>query len=226
MGAGFVRLGGISAFLALAVLLIGLFIVGAMAADAVNVRTGQMNAAAVSPVPGIIVNVLVTLFILVSLLASKSLFNGMGYKGGDIPIIIASVCLALVLILGFIGGAGLSNLGASTGARDVMGIVSLIILLLLFISYIWFSISCISFGGKAKMGLWKAIGILFLIVGACFTLMIAIFVIMAVTQTPSKGMAAFAGVLFLIGGLVWIAAMICHGIGLLIGAGRMQGQPA
>lgn len=234
MSPGFVRFGGISAFLALAVLIIGIFVVGAMAAGAIDTRTGQVSPDAISPIPGIIVNVLVTFFLIVSLLASKGLFNAMGYRGGDVPIYLVVGATIVILVLGFAGGSGLTSMSATQTGGSVIGTVSLILLLVLFLGFTWFSITCITFGGRAKMGIWKAIGILFLIVGACLTIMMLIVLIIALTAssggrvdpTAGAGMAGLIGILFLIGGLVWIAAMICHGIGLLIGAGRMGGRPA
>ena len=234
MSPGLVRFGGISAFLALAVLVIGLIVIGSMAAGAIDPGTGRITPGSISPLPGIVVNVLVTFFIIVSLLASKGLFNALGYKGGDVPVYLVVGAIVVILILGFAGGSGLTNISATQTGSSVIGTVSLILLLVMFIGFIWFSITCIAFGGRAKMGIWKAIGILFLIVGACLTIMMLIVLIVALTASSSgsinpsagAGMAGLIGILFLIGGLVWIAAMICHGIGLLIGAGRMGGQPA
>lgn len=230
MGPGFVRLGGISAFLVLGVLVIGIVISASMMS---NIRsTGDVSGIQITT---FIINLLLTVFVLISLWASKVLFNSFGYRGGDIPIYLIFATIILSLVLSLIGGAGLSNLSSPQslqGTSQAMGVISLIIIVVMFIGFAWFAISCIGFGGRAKMGIWKAIGILFLIVGIGFALAILIMAIMVATITPGQaptqsggGMAALAAILILIAGLVWIAAIICHGIGLLIGAGRM-GQPA
>lgn len=145
------------------------------------------------------------------------------------PVMIIIAMMVIGFILSFIGGAGVTQMttpSAMSGTGNAMGTISLIVSLLMFIGFFWFSLACFGFGGKAKMGLWKAIGVLYMIMGACFGIMMAIMIIMVVTKTLSMGLANFAGVLALIGMLVGLAALICHGIGLLLGAGRMGGKTA
>ena len=79
---------------------------------------------------------------------------------------------------------------------------------------------CMDFGKSGGGGLWKAIGILYLIGLICFVLAILIGIIAGLTK--SLGMLGLLGSLVLIGGLVLLGALICHGIGLITGAGKMS----
>ena len=224
MSSGMVRLGGICAFLVIAIMIIGTFVVAGMAVDAARTG-GAPSAAGGIQVGSVIMGLLVYICLIMTLWTSKGLFNGFGYSGGNMPVIITIAAMIIGFVLSFVGGAGVTQMTtpqAMTGTGSAMGIVSFIVSLVMFIGFIWFSLACLGFGGKAKMGLWKAIGILYLIMGACFAIMI----IMVATKSLSTGMASFAGVMALIGMLVGLAALICHGIGLLIGAGRMGSQPA
>jgi hypothetical protein len=228
MSPGFVRIGGICAFLVIAVMVIGTFVVAGMAVDAA--RSGGAAAASGGvQIGSVIIGLVIYICLILTVWTSKGLFNSFGYNGGNTPVMIIIAMIVVGFILSFIGGAGVTQMttpSAMSGTGNTMGIISFIVSLVMFIGFIWFAMSCFGFGGKAKMGLWKAIGILYLIMGACFAIMMAIMIIMVATKTLSAGMASFAGVLALIGMLVGLAALICHGIGLLLGAGRMGGQTA
>jgi hypothetical protein len=58
------------------------------------------------------------------------------------------------------------------------------------------------------------------LIASILMILALVFVILGVA-TQSVSMAGVGGFLFLIGGLVWIASIIVHGIGLMSGAGRM-----
>jgi hypothetical protein len=228
MSPGMVRLGGICAFLVIAIMIIGTFVVAGMAVDAARTG-GAASAAGGMQVGSIVIGLLVYICLIMTLWTSRGLFNGFSYSGGNMPVMITIAAMVIGFILSFAGGAGVTQMTtpqAMAGTGSAMGIVSFIVSLVMFIGFIWFSLACLGFGGKAKMGLWKAIGILYLIMGACFAIMMLIMIIMVATKSLSTGMASFAGVMALIGMLVGLAALICHGIGLLIGAGRMGGQAA
>lgn len=228
MSPGLVRIGGICAFLVIAIFIIGTFVIVGAAVDAA--RTGGAPAAASGVnIGSTIMGLLITLCLIMTMWTSKGLFNAFGYNGGNVAVLLIVGALVIGFVLSLIGGAGFTQLGsrsAMAGTGQVMGIISFLIMLVMFIGFVWFSISCLGFGGKAKMGLWKAIGILYLIMGACLTIATLVIVIMLVGEIASMGMLNFYAVLVLIGMLVGLAALICHGIGLLLGAGRMGGQSA
>ena len=104
------------------------------------------------------------------------------------------------------------------GGANVLGIIGLLIMLLWFALWIWFGIKSMGYAATGG-GLWKAIGILYLI-GTGMLLLFIVLLILALVA-GSQGLAALAGILALIGVLVTLAAWICHGIGLITGAGKM-----
>jgi hypothetical protein len=200
-----VRTGGILAFVLIVVAIIGAFL--------------GHNSRAVAIVFGLIQ----TAIIIFVFWSTKGLFNSRSHHGADVAIVGLIVILALLWIFSLIGGAGLgavTNPQALQSALGVIGIISLIVMLLMLIFFLWFSIGAIGFGGAGGGGLWKAIGILYVIGLALMILTVIIGVIAAMTHTTN--LLGLSGILALIGALVWLAAWICHGIGLIMGAGQMQ----
>jgi hypothetical protein len=112
------------------------------------------------------------------------------------------------------GGMG----GMGAGGMKIAGIIALVIMLVWFLSWLWFGFSALGFG-KTGGGVWKAIGILYIIGMACLALTI-LFTILALAA-GSAGLGVIAGILVIVGGLVLLAAVIVHGIGLIQGAGKM-----
>ena len=227
MSSGMVRLGGICAFLVIAIFIIGTFVVVGMAMDKAMAGGGAKAAAGGMQVGSIIIALLVSICLIMAIWTSKGLFNSFGYAGGNVPVLLIVGAIIVGFVLSLIGGAGFSQIGsrqAMAGTGQTMGLISFLVMLVMFIGFVWFAMSCLAFGGKAKMGLWKAIGILYLIMGACLTVAMLVIVIMLVGKIASMGMLSFYGIMVLIGMLVGLAALICHGIGLLIGAGRMGAQ--
>jgi hypothetical protein len=101
----------------------------------------------------------------------------------------------------------------------VIGIISLIVLLAWLIFFIWFSIGAMGFANVGGGGLWKAIGILYIVGLGLLILTVVVGIIAA--MAASQGMVGLMAITGLIGALVLLAAWICHGIGLITGAGKM-----
>jgi hypothetical protein len=208
MNAGMVRMGGILAFVLLA-----LFVV--MIAFGSSLATNR--------VLGIILGLILYAIIVFVFWTTKGLFNSHNYRSADIPILGIIVMIVISFLLSLIGGGGMGAMMSpgtmGAGGASVLAIIGLLIMLLWFGLWLWFGIKSMgysAFGG----GLWKAIGILYLI-GTGLLLLFIVLLILALVAT-SQGLAALAGILALIGVLVTIAAWICHGIGLITGAGKMQ----
>lgn len=204
MSASMVRLGGILAFVLIAVVIIGAFL-------------GQNRGVA------IIFGLIQTAIMIFVFWSTKGLFNNRNHRSVDVAIIGIIAILVLLWVFSLIGGAGIgamANPQAMTSALGVVGIISLIILLAFLVFFIWFSVGAIGFGGGGGGGLWKAIGILYVVGLALLILTVVLGIIGALAQ--SRGVVGLMAITGLIGALVFLAAWICHGIGLIIGAGKMQ----
>jgi len=202
-------------------LVLGIVLSFVVAAATVKMVDGKPVVATGGIMP-IISNVLYAAIVAFVDWTTKGLFNAHGYRRADVPIMTLIVILAVNLILGFVGGAGLgsvSSAGAIAGTGNIVGIISLVVLLVLFGAWLWFSIAALGFGKAIGSGLWKAIGIVYLIGTALFVLFLVLMILGGVTK--SVGLLAGGGILALIGVLVLFAGWICHGIGLITGAGRM-----
>jgi len=221
MGVGFIRFGGISALLIIAVSI--LFFVLVAASPAV----GQNKA-----VVAIFLLVIYAL-VIVTNLATKSLWNRFGRNGANIPIIFMILMTIAFWFLNLLGG-GMAPAG-QTGAA--VGIVFLVTMVLYLVAWIWFAIYCIV-AGNSVGGVWKAAGILY-VIGSLIGLIAAIAGAGAVyrlittelanpgsaERTMASGSMAMAGIMAFIGGiagLVLLAGWICHAIGLLLGAGKLE----
>lgn len=213
-----VRTGGIMVFVLLVLGIVLAFVAGAsvkLGADGKPVVAGGGAMQIVS-------NVLYAAIVAFVYWTTKGLFNAHGYRRADVPIMTLMIIIALNLVLGFLGGAGLGSVGSAgaiAGSGNIIGIISLIVLLILFGAWLWFAIAALGFGKSIGSGLWKAIGIVYLIGTALFVLFMVLMILGAVTK--SVGLLAGGGILALIGILVLLAGWICHGIGLITGAGRM-----
>lgn len=204
MNASMVRLGGIAIFVMIVLSIIGAFIVSG------------------SRVGSIVLNLINTALLLFALWTTKGYFNANGYNRADLPILIIIIAMALSTIIGIVAGTA-GGLGAIQGAGGmqalgVVGIITLIISLVAFVAMLIFALRCLDFG-KTGGGLWKAIGILYLIAIILIILLIVLLIIAVAAK--SMGIMAAGGILGLIGGLVGLAGLICHGIGLIMGAGKM-----
>lgn len=227
MGPGTIRLGGIFIFVNIAVTIVGTLVAGALSSEAA--KAGQAPQFGVVNVAVMIVQMLLTFF---ALLATKGLFNANQYRGGDIPILALVVVGAALLLIVLVAGVNPQGLVAGRGGQTagILGIVLLVLLLIYFVLALIFAITCIKFGGRGGGGLWKATGILYLIAMLIFVVAILI-VIAAVVSAQGGGSGADAattviggGVLFFIGLIVGAAGLICHGIGLILGAGKLQAR--
>lgn len=204
MSANMVRLGGILAFVLIAVVIIGAVL-------------GQSGAVA------IIFGLIQTAIMIFVFWSTKGLFNSRNHRTADVAIIGLIAILVLLWIFSLLGGAGIgavANPQALASALGIVGIISLIILLAWLVFVIWFSIGAMSFAGVGGGGLWKAIGILYVAGLGLLILTVVVGVIGALAQ--SQGLVGLMAVTGLIGALVLLAAWICHGVGLITGAGKMQ----
>jgi hypothetical protein len=198
-----VRLGGILAFVLIAVVIIGAFL-------------AQNRAVA------IIFGLIQTAIMIFVFWSSKGLFNSRNYRTADIAIMGIIVILVVLWLFSLLGGAGIgavANPQAMASALGVIGIISLIVLLAWLIFFIWFSIGAMGFANVGGGGLWKAIGILYIVGLGLLILTVVVGIIAAMAS--SQGMVGLMAITGLIGALVLLAAWICHGIGLITGAGKM-----
>jgi len=199
--AGMVRLGGIAAFVAVLMVV-------------VTIALGQTIAT--NKILGIILSLVMTGCILLTFWTTKTLFNANNYRRADIAIMGVIALFVLWWLLSLVGGGGMSMGGTGVG---ILGIIALIVLLAVFVVWILFSIQSMGYAPTGG-GVWKAIGILYLI--TCILIILALVFLILGGVTKSVSMLGVGGFLFLIGGLVWIASLIVHGIGLLGGAGKMS----
>ncbi len=198
-----VRLGGILAFVLIAVAIIGAFL-------------AQNRAIA------IVFGLIQTAIMIFVFWSSKGLFNSRNYRTADVAIMGIIAILVLLWIFSLLGGAGVgavANPQALASALGVIGIISLIVLLAWLVFFIWFSVGAMGFANAGGGGLWKAIGILYIVGLGLLILTVVVGIIAAMAQ--SQGMAGLMAITGLIGALVLLAAWICHGIGLITGAGKM-----
>lgn len=224
MSAGLVRTGGIMVFV---LLVVGIILSVVIGATSMKVGADGKMVVQGGGVMQIVTNIIYVAIIAFVYWTTKGLFNALGFRRADVPILILLVVLALNLVLGFLGGAGLGSIGSASalqGAVGFIGIVSLIVLLVFFIAWLWFSIACLGFGKAIGSGLWKAIGIVYLIGTGLFVLFMVLMILAVVAKSP--GLLVAGGVLALIGMLVLLAGWICHGIGLITGANRIGAAPA
>jgi hypothetical protein len=228
-----VRWGGIMVFVGIAlVFLIPIIFVSSVGLEGLarNARTG--TTAPQMQTMSIVMNFVMAAVVGFVFYTTKGYFNALGYHRADIVIYLIIGAQILSAIIGAItnSSAGLSGILQAGGGRamGVVGIVAIVTGLAVLIALLVFAIFAISFGNHGG-GIWKAIGILYLI--GLLGMLIGI-IILAVTVgfalsgggSPAGGAggAALASVLLIIGFLCYAAAIICHGIGLILGAGRME----
>lgn len=204
MNASMVRLGGILAFVVIAVGIIGGWIAGG------------------SGVAVIILNLIITALLLFVFWSTKGLFNAHSYRRADVPIIGIMALFVVMWLFGLVGGAGMGAIASpqSMGqAMGIIGIISLLVMLVAFVLWMMFGVQSMGYGGAGGGGLWKAIGILYLVGDGLIILFIVLMILGAIAS--SAALVGIGGIFGIIGALVLIAAWICHGIGLIIGAGKM-----
>lgn len=205
MNASMVRMGGIAVFV-----FIGLTILTVVAAFSLGATVAS------------ILGIVATLLLLFVLWTTKGYFNALSYNRADLAILIVMAIYVIETVLSLVGGSsgGMSAL-AQAGATGigVVAIIALLLRLVMFVAGIIFAMRCIDFA-KSGGGIWKAIGILYLIASALFVLLLALILLGALL---GSGIAAgIGGILGIVGGIVFIAGFVCHGIGLIMGAGKMS----
>ena len=201
MNASMVRFGGIAIFATLALQILGRIAIG-------------------GGVGGRIIGLIAAALLIFGFWATKGYFNAKGNNKADLPILVLIAATAVTAILALFGaGGGIGGMGAmGTGGMKVLGIIALIITLVSFLAWLWFGFIAMGFG-KDGGGIWKAIGILYVIGMGALALAVLFGILAAVAK--AVGLLAVTGILGLIGGLVLLAALIVHGIGLIQGAGKM-----
>lgn len=235
MTAGMVRWGGIAVFIGVALVVLFPFIMIAFV-GLQGLQAGAGGAAAASVAArtiSAVVNIVMLAIMVYVFFATKSYFNALSYRRANIPIYIIIGVQLVSAVLGLImnTGAGMASL-IQTGNTSALGIVVFIFLitvLVFFVALLIFAIFSIGFGNVGG-GVWKAVGILYLIglIGIIIgVLVIGISVAAAggggLRAVPS-GVAIGGVVLVVVAALCYAAAIICHGIGLVLGAGRMERQ--
>ena len=241
MSPALVRWGGIAVFVGIGVALIMPIIMVAMIGSSgafTGGGSGRLESAMGDiQIMTVVMNLVLTVIIVFVFWTTKGFFNALGYRRADLAILILIIIQVLSAIVGSVmntsaGLTGLTRLG-SASATGVAGIVIIVTSLALLVALLLFALRCLDFG-KLGGGLWKAIGILYLIALVGF---IVAFIIIAASvgltflsgTTPGGGLAAggIIGVLMiLVAILCYAAAIICHGIGLITGAGRMERDAA
>ncbi|HUT48255.1 MAG TPA: hypothetical protein VM325_02855 [Alphaproteobacteria bacterium] len=202
MNASMVRFGGIAIFVTLLLQILGRIAIG-------------------GGIGGRIIGLVAALLLIFGFWATKGYFNSKSYSKADMPILVLIGTTIITTILSVFGvggglGGGMSSMGA--GGLQILGIIALVITLIMFLSWLWFGLTTMGFGATGG-GIWKAIGILYVIAMAGMALGILFVILAAVAK--SGGLIAVGGILALVGGLVLLAALIVHGIGLIQGAGKM-----
>jgi len=234
MSPGTVRWGGIMVFIGIALVFIipiGFVSVIGLEGLARNAR-GPGAYAGQFQLMSIVMNIVMAAVVGFVFYATKGYFNALDYHRADIVIYLIIGAQVLSAVIGAItnSSAGLSGLLTAGGGRaiGVVGIVAIVTGLAVLIALLIFSIFAISFGNVGG-GLWKAIGILYLI--GLLGMLIGFIILVASVGfalsgggTPASGAggAVMATVLMVVGFLCYAAAIICHGIGLILGAGRME----
>jgi len=237
MSAGAVRWGGITVFIGIALVIILPIVMVAMIGTAA-LQPGAANLGKLGTgytVMSILMNLLLMAVIVYVFYATKGYFNALGYHRADIAIYLIMAIQVISAIVGSVMGtsAGLSGLmqAGSVRALGIAGIISVVTVLGFVVALLLFSIFAIKFG-KIGGGVWTATGILYLI--AVIGIIIGAIVIVAAAGfalgggNVPRGAASgsiMAVVLIIIGALCYVAAIICHGIGLILGAGRMDREP-
>ncbi len=234
MTAGMVRWGGIAVFIGIALAVIYPFVlVGVVGMQGLRAGAGGMEQA-MSGVKAMsaVVNIIMLAIMVYVFFATKDYFNALSYRRANVPIyiIIGVQIVSAVLGLFMNTGAGMAGL-MRTGSASTVGIVVIlffIAILAFFIAMLIFAIFCIGFGNTGG-GIWKAVGILYLIglIGIFLGIvMMGVSIGLAAgARTALSGAAIGGAVLIVIAFLSYAAGIICHGIGLVLGAGRMERIP-
>lgn len=206
MNASMVRFGGIAVFVMFALSLVSGFV------------------ARGSPTVGMIIGLITTGLMLFALWTTKGYFNAKNYTRADTPIMVVMAVYALSTVFGIATGSGgglasLSGMGGGATAFGIMAVIGLIILLVALVFMLIFALRCMDFGKSGGGGLWKAIGILYLISLGLVILGVLFMILGGVAG--SFGLAGTGVLIAGIGMLVVLVSLICHGIGLIMGAGKM-----
>ena len=209
MNAGLIRLGGILAFVLVAL---------AMIATIVPLDREVSLPLAIAQ----------TVLVIFVLWSTKALFNNRGYSRANAPVIglIAVILVAwLLAVFGFQFMGGRPGPQAGGSGLAAARLMALVVVLVLFVLLVWFSVGAVGFGRQAGGGgsVWIAVGTLYI---AAIALITVIAIALAIFDARgTDGAAPFLAAslvtpVFMAG--FTTAVWICHGIGLLMGANRMS----
>ncbi|MHA1536096.1 MAG: hypothetical protein ACTSUD_00950 [Alphaproteobacteria bacterium] len=179
-------------------------------------------------------NYAILAIILFAFYATKGYFTALSYRRANLPIYIIIAVQIVWAVLGLMltisgGYADLAQSGNAVTA--IFSVVVLVNALVFAVSLLIFAIFSIGFG-RLGGGIWKAVGILYLLALGGY---LAGFLLIGLRigaagggdlRAISSGMATGGAALILIGFLCYAAAIICHGIGLIMGAGRLENMPS
>lgn len=223
-----VRWGGIMVFIGIA--LVFIIPIGFMSVVGIQGLAGGAGGGAQTQLMSIVLNIVITAVIVFVFLATKGYFNALGYHNADVVIYVFVGTQIISAVINMLANtsAGLGGLFQMAGIRGlgVLGIIAIVVGIAVLVALLIFAIFCISFG-KLGGGVWTAIGVLYLI--GLIGMLIALIVVLASTglalgggSTGGSGPFIAAVALLVVGFLCYAAAIICHGIGLILGAGRME----
>lgn len=239
MSPGMVRWGGIAVFVGMAiVIIVPVVMVSMIGARGFQGGSSNFESSLDSiRVLTIVMNIVYTAIIVFVFWTTKGFFNALSYNRANLAIVVLIAVQVLSAIVGSVmntsaGMTGLMQLGALRGA-GIATIVVIVSSLAFIVALLLFALRCLDFG-KLGGGLWKAIGILYLIGLVGFIVAVVIIAASAgVTflagTGPGGGMAVSAVIAMIIAFiaiLCYAAAIICHGIGLIMGASRMERDAA
>lgn len=209
MNTGVVKAGGIAAFVTVALYILGAIIGGSVA--------GIFQ----------IIGFILFIFTLISI---KVCMNGLNYRRGDamvwtlIALIVVLIILTIIAVA-VVAGAAMS--GTQTGSMmnpqallagfGVWAIIIGLVFLAYVIVFLLLGLRMNEFAGSAG-GIWKGTGILTIIWTALMLAAVVLAIIAGLAK--SGGLFILVGILFAVGGLVFLASWIVLGIALMSGANK------
>lgn len=228
MGRGSIRAAGILA-LVNAALMIGVLAVLNAADRAAAGETRRVLVLAA--ILGIGLSAFLVLF---GLLAARALFRALGHAGGGGRIwtlAILSLIAAPIAMLAVARPAALMPVGepglAILALRVYLGFAALV-----FLAALLFAFACVGFGGRARFGLWIATGLLYVVASLGWLAAIGM-IALAMIGGDAAGARVFAGqgtggvvagIGIAVGLLAGLAGLVCQGVGLILGAGRLAAR--
>lgn len=211
MPAGLVRIGGILAFVMILICLFLGFLVAVMAFGGLSGRSGALNDVRSMLVLMYVVCLPIVAFVLWT---TKALFDASGYRGAGPPVAVLIFLLVINLIHILDSGYHPTVMDMwEMGLVTFYGVLSEVCPPLAVLSWMWLSVRAVGFGMRSRSRLWQVTGCIYLIGMA---LLAAAMVSMSLGDNLKPiELVTYAVPVLLVG---WI----CHGIGLILGARRLD----